>query len=439
MNSPVVAAPAASASEPIRTSTFALMVLALTITSASTMRAVFSPVQELAKINLGFSDLQISLVQGLAVSIPVVLFSLPIGRVIDSGNRKHLLVVMALAWSAGTLWTGFATGFYELFAARMLAGVGAMCAVPVAISMAADLSNPAGRGRALLSLSLGNMAGAAAAFALSGVVIASISSPVMASVGAMEPWRAVHVVFAVASFVLILPLFLIREPERREIGAQIHTALTPALREIWRRRRLIIPLFFGQVTVVMADTAAAIWAAPVLTRDYGLQPEDFAGWMGLVILLSGVFGSLIGGFAADAGQASCIRGGILLGAVVAALLSIPAAFFPIMPSTTGFALMLALFLACGAVTGLTTATAIAVLVPNEIRGVCLSMFMIVGGVVGFGLAPTLVTVISQLLGGEHLICYSLVTTTTATSFAAFIGFILAIQYLRKEDNSQSSS
>jgi MFS family permease len=143
---------------------------------------------------------------------------------------------------------------------------------------------------------------------------------------------------------------------------------------------------------------------------------------GLVILLSGILGSLIGGFAADAGHRSRMKRGILIGAVAAAVLSIPGAFFPLMPTATGFAVMLGLLALCGAVTGLVTATALAVLIPNEIRGVCLGAFMVVGSVIGLGIAPTMATGIADLLGGEAFLRYGLTITTAITSIIAAIGF-----------------
>ena len=83
----------------------------------------------------------------------------------------RILLVLGVTWTVGTLATAFVTDFYMLFVARMLASIGAMCAVPVAISIAADLGPPENRGRALLVLSLGNMAGVAAAFAFGGAAL----------------------------------------------------------------------------------------------------------------------------------------------------------------------------------------------------------------------------------------------------------------------------
>lgn len=274
-------------------------------------------------------------------------------------------------------------------------------------------------------LSLGQMTGAALAFALTGWLLGWFETH--GTLLSLAPWRVVHVAFAALGALLILPLMLLREPGRREFSRAPHTATRAALGAIWERRRFLAPLFLGQVTVVMADTASGIWASPVLMRDYGLHPEEFAGWMGLVVLLSGILGSLLGGFASDLGHARRIKGGLLGGAVVAALCSIPGALFPLMPTAAGFAVMLALLLTCGAATGLITATAIAVLVPNEIRGVCLGAFIVIGALVGLGLAPTLVTLVSSAMGGESFIRYALSAAVAATSVAALAGFARALR------------
>jgi MFS family permease len=150
-----------------------------------------------------------------------------------------------------------------------------------------------------------------------------------------------------------------------------------------------------------------------------------------VILGSGIIGSFIGGFAADRGQRSKSGGGILLGAVIAAWLSIPGACFALVPGTASFALLLALLLGCGAVTGLVASTAVAVLVPNEIRGLCLGAFIVFGAIIGLGVAPTLVTLVSTALGGEQTLRYALAISIGATSLLAALGFMMAMRAARQ--------
>lgn len=394
----------------------ALIALALAVAYCTGSRTLFSPLQELVAHDLHLGDFQLSLVQGLAASIPVALLSLPVGQLVDRANRIRLLAGLLVVSVLGTTLTGLVHSFWPLFFARMLAGAGATCALPVAISVVADLAAPERRGRALLGLSLGNMVGAAVAFGLAGVLLRWHGA------GA---WRAIHFDFAVFGLIVVLVLALLREPPRREVASHNGMPLRDAVAALWARRGLLLPLFIGQVTVVMADTAAGIWMAPVISRRFGQTPEQFAAWSGLVILVAGLAGSVIGAFAADLGQQRRWPGGLLGGAVVAAGLSVPAAFYPLMPNTQAFAWLLGLFLACGAVTGLVTATAIAVRLPNELRGVCLSAFMVVGGLIGFGVAPTLVSIVGGLLGGSAQLPVALASVGAVTSAVAFAGFLRA--------------
>jgi MFS family permease len=373
---------------------------------------------------MSLTDMQLSLVQGLAASIPIALLAIPIGRLVDRANRMRILLVLMGISVAGTLLTAAATGFEALFITRMLAGLGAVCAIPVAISIAADLSTVERRGRALLILSLGQAVGVALGFAAGGSLLAVVAHGATGWFG-LSPWRAVHVLFGLAALVLLLPLAALREPRRQEVGTTAHLDMAEVTRELWLRRGWLVPLFIGQVGVVMADVAAGIWAAPVLTRDHGLGPEQFAAWMGAAVLLPGILGSLIGGVAADLGQRSLRRGGILYGAIIAAAGAIPTALFPIVPSVEGFASVLSVFLLCGAITGLVTATVIACRIPNELRGVCLGLFIVVSAVIGTGIAPTAVTLVSDALGGESHLAAALAGTGAVISVFSFAAFVLA--------------
>lgn len=402
-----------------------LLLLSFTITVGLCLQGLFSPLQEAAKSEMGLSDRQLGLLQGVAVAVPLALLALPLGRLTDSGRRVPLLFALAAAWTAGTIGTAFAPEFWSLFAARMLAGLG-LLAIPVVISIGADLSTPETRGRSMFVLGVGKTIGQAAAFALGGAVFAWALSET--GVFGLTPWRAVHLVFGVASALLLIPLMTLKEPARHEVGlagAGGGQALGPAMRAIWERRAFLVPLYLGYAAVIMADVAAAVWAAPVLQRFYGQEPAEFAGWMGAVLLGSGVLGGLLGGVLADLGHRSKMRGGLMIGAVVAAALGVPAAAFSIMPSVPLFALALGALLLAGAVMGLITATAMALVIPNEIRGVCLAFLMIIGGVVGFGIAPTLVTFGSDALGGEQHLAQALAIVGVTTSALSVIAFGLA--------------
>jgi MFS family permease len=418
---------AAGAVSPIRRTVWrAVLLVALIVMAAGTVRLAFSPLQEAAKADLGLSDYQIGLVQGLAAALPMALIAIPLGWLTDHTRRTRLIFILGLTWTAGMIGTAFAQSFEALFVARMLAGLGSMSVVPVAISVLADLSLPQSRGRAMLFLSMGNTLGPALAFVVGGALFTAFAAGASLPGVQLSAWRETALVFGIASALLMLPQFFLREPARHEVEDSSNS-LNAMIRALWARRRFLVPLFVGQISVIMADAAAGVWAVPVLQRNLGQSAGTSAALVGGLLLFAGVIGPVIGGFVADRGHKSSVRGGILIGAVAASAIGVPAALFPLIGSVPAFTLVLFLLLASGAVTGLITATAIAVLIPNEERGVCLGAFMILGALIGLGLSPVLVSLGSQALGGEAHLAPALALVGVVTSILSLAGFVLAMR------------
>lgn len=408
---------------------WALLALGLAMGTAFDAMGSFSTVQEGAKADLLLSDGDLGLVQGVSAAIPLALFSIPLGILVDRTHRVRLLLALAALWTIGTLLTAVAQSVPLLFVGRMLTATGTTGGLTAALSIGADLCRPAERGRATLLVTLGQRIGIAAAFAIPGWLFGWLGAgggPGM--LAHIAPWRGVHYLLAIASALLFVPLLLLREPVRQEVAAGPHAPFGTIARELWSRRAFLIPLFAGQIAVVMADTAAVIWAAPVLSRSYGQHPGDFAGWMGLLILGTGIAGAVLGGFSADLGQKSTRRGGILLGAVIAAGIGIPAGLFPLSPSVPVFAAALGTLALCGTLTGIVVAVALTVLIPNELRGVCIGAFIAIAGVIGYGIAPLLVTGVSGLLGGEAHLSAALAIVDTAVGALSFAAFLLAMRH-----------
>jgi MFS family permease len=165
----------------------------------------------------------------------------------------------------------------------------------------------------------------------------------------------------------------------------------------------------------------------VLQRSYHLQPADFAGWLGAIVLVTGIFGAVIGGIVADWGQKSRIRGGLLIGAVVGSLVGVPSALFPIVPGVPGFAAAIGVLLLAGTVTGLVTSVVLTVWLPNELRGLAIGAFISIAGLIGFGVAPSLVTLVSSILGGEQHLNAALAIVGVIVSIVSVGGFFLAMR------------
>lgn len=405
-----------------------LLALALAMAIGFTMMGSFGTVQEGAKAELRLSDYTLSLVQGLSAALPLAVFSIPIGIWVDRHHRVRIMILLVATFVLGTLLTAFADSVWLLFVARMLTGIGTTGALTAALSLCADLCPPTQRGRALLIVNLGKSLGQALAFGLTGALFGLfVHGHAPAWLGGAAPWRGAHLALAVIGGLAAIPLLFLREPARHEVAASTHAPFRIVAGELWARRGFLLPLFMGQVSVVMADAAAAIWAAPVLSRSFGLQPDQFAGWMGPVIFVATLLGAVIGGLSADWGQKSGRRGGLLIAAIAAAAVGIPAALFPIAPSVPVFAVAFATLLLCGSVTGVVTSVALTVLIPNELRGLCIGAFIAIAGLIGFGIAPTLVAAASALFGGEAHLDKGLAMVGAITSMLSLLAFLIAMR------------
>jgi MFS family permease len=413
----------------------AIGLITLAVFTGTAARYVLSPIQELVKADLGLGDNQIALLQGMAIALPTALMSIPVGRLVDRTNRTRLLVALALLCALGSVLSALAQGFAAAFAARMLVGAAVVAAQPAALSLVSDLTEPHQRGRMITLISLGQAFGGTAAYMLAGVLLAWLPAlaPAGGALAGMAPWRLVQLAFAAAVAAASVAMLWMREPPRREDGGADSGAddgLGGALRALWGYRRLLLPLAGGMVSIGMADAAAAIWAVPILTRTFHQAPVDFGPWLGMVNLGSGVAGAVIGGLAADVGQRGRGQAGALLGAVLGAALSVPAALFAVMPTVGSFAVLLWLLLMSGACVNIAATSAVMVLLPNRLRGMCISALVAVIGLVAFGVAPLLVSVTASLWAHDGELAVPLATVGVVTSLAATAAFVRAMGVAR---------
>lgn len=277
----------------------------------------------------------------------------------------------------------------------------------------------------MLLLSIGAWGGAAAAFALGGSLFGYLSSHPGSGLLGLAPWWESHLLVGIGAAILVLTLFLIRESKRHEVE-RASVAIGPAMRAFWKRRNFLGSLFIGNFAGSLAEGAAALWIGSVLIRQYGLKPEEFGGWVGLVIAGSGIVGSVIGGFSADAAHKLKMRGGILLPAVIATAISIPASAYAIMPNVTGFAWVLFALLVGGSIVNLVNSAAIAVLIPNEERALSLAGLKIVGTLVGGLAVPPIIAAMTTIMHGPTGLGMALTWLGVVTGVISLIGYWFAM-------------
>ncbi len=160
---------------------------------------------------------------------------------------------------------------------------------------------------------------------LTGVVA---NEPV--ALGGLTPWRALYLVASAISAMLLI--FLASLSETNPAGTGTYSlSFKAAVLALSAHKRFLAPLLIAMMFTTIVFQAANVWSAPLLIRNHGLSPGAFAGWLSAIVLGTGIVGSLAGGQLAELRRQSAGRPGVLVPALVAACLSAPSPFMPLLP------------------------------------------------------------------------------------------------------------
>jgi MFS family permease len=107
-------------------------VLVLAYTFAFIDRSLLTLLVKPIRATLHISDLQLSLLSGLAFALFYTFLGIPIGRLVDYFSRCRIILAGAVTWSVMTSLCGLAGSFGQLFLARVGVGVGEATLSPAA-------------------------------------------------------------------------------------------------------------------------------------------------------------------------------------------------------------------------------------------------------------------------------------------------------------------
>lgn len=397
-----------------------MFLLVIASLAASYAQLTVNPIQEAMRVALGITDNQMALLQGPALALPMVVAAIPLGLIIDRYSRVRLLLIFAVSNLIGSVLTALAPTFGVLLAARGLVGLTAIAINPVTLSLIADLYEPTHRGRSTMLMGLSQTAGAAAAFALGGALLARANN-------AGSEWRSVMLWLTSPLIPVALAGLALREP-RRTGGIPPEFSIRAALETLWRFRQVITPLGLGVVLVEIALGAPLVWTAPAFSRTFALQPDRIGAIMAIVMLVSGIVGPLGGGFLAD----FCQRTGGSRRAMIAllglSLLSAPAGLFAIVPQVTSASVLLVIFMMLISGICVMGTTLFTIVIPGELRGLCMGLFAAATVLFSVGLAPVMVSALSGPIGGAAMIGTSLSVVCVMTCLAGAAAFAAGLRY-----------
>ncbi|MCT2531893.1 MFS transporter [SAR92 clade bacterium H231] len=350
-------------------------------------RFVLSLLLEPIKYDLQLNDSQLGLLTGIAFSLFYAIAGVPIARWADRGNRNTIISLTTALWSGMVALSALAGNFTQLLLARVGVAVGEAGCVPPALSLIADYFSREDRPRA--------------------TSIYFLSSPIALIIGYVGGgwlaenlgWRMTFVVVGLPGIALaMLVKFTLLEPRLQHKASE--AARIPSFKEVlttlWRQETFphIVTAF---LVAYLFGSGILIWLPAFLMRSYAMGPIEVGSWLALVSGVCGILGVYLGGWLATRyakGQESLhMRAASLCFSICGGLYVLAYIVTSKYMSLTCIAMLTFLgSLATGVIF-----SAIQSLVSGRLRSVAVSLVLLLANLVGAGLGPLAIGVLSDLL------------------------------------------
>jgi MFS family permease len=355
------------------------------------------------KRDIHIDDIQVSLLIGPTFALFFAALALPIGRMVDSVHRVRLAAAGVALWSMMTVLSGYANAFAVLFIARIGVAVGEAVLFPAANSLIADSFSPANRARPIGAYATAIYLGSGLAFVFGGAIIGLVGHgglPNLPLLSGRTTWQLVLIFVGAPGLLVALGLLVVREPKRRDMVLAHSGATTLPVRAVlsYVRQRLK-PFLFHSLSFsmfVVASYALSSWVPTHLTRTLGMARSEAGVWYGIAVMVAGITGITTATSYADRLNArGVLDGKFRIGAVISLVGGILAVASMWVTNPYVFIMTMGgVVMAISAGVGLGPA-ALQEIAPNELRGQSLAGYQLIATVLGAGLGPTMVAVLTQ--------------------------------------------
>lgn len=409
--------------------------LALCFAFSMVDRMVLSLLVTPLKASYGYSDVEISLLQGLAFTLFYITCGLPIGWLVDRYRRTSIISWCVLIWSAMTMGCAFTRDFLTLFLARAGVGVGEAGLAPSANSLISDYFPPDRLAKPVALYASGSLYGPALALIAGGPIIDYLLKLGSIDIFLLGSWPAWQLTFVIAGIPGILLAFIfrfIKEPPRHGRSAKSRGSVQETLVYLRKQRGFLIPHIAGASLTSLSLIAFLFWLPTFIVRVHGYSPGEAARIYGVVSLVTGLGGLAFASFAADILSRRGVRGSHILILIFlggAAVLPLIAAMCVPDPLVFFILIGLGIFLASPILS--LAPVALQIFVPNEKRGQVYALYLFASAGLGYALGPFITAFITErLLGDSNQIGLSLAITAGLFLPVAPLCFFLSLRQYR---------
>lgn len=382
-------------------------------------RQILAILQEDIRHELLLSDKQLGLLAGFAFAIFYATLGLPVARWADKGNRVNIIGISLALWSAMTAVCGLAQNFVQLLLARIGVGIGEAGSSPPSHSIIADLYPPEKRAGAMGIYSLGVVLGVAGGSMIGGTLAHYFG------------WRVAMFAVGVPGIFLavIIKLFVV-EP-RRGLSDPDHVPASrsamPSFGEGFRSlfaNRAAVHLVMGVTLTSLIGYGHTAFGPSFLIRTIGLDKLQIATIVAPVGAVCGTLSAVLGGWLANkAAERWGLHSQAWLVLVMKGVgLPLSFLFFASSDPWVGVPIYWASLILVNSYLGPTFAL-IQGLAPLRMRALWAAVTLLVINLIGLGLGPTLIGVISDALrpslGAPEALRWAMLTFAAATPWALF--------------------
>jgi MFS family permease len=413
---PAIAAPAAEAPWPSpRRAWYAVGIFGLALAINFLDRGILVLLIGPIKHDMQLSDTKASLLVGFAFVFFYLFLGMPIARLVDTKSRRLIIGSGIAIWSLMTAFCGLAQSFVQLFIARIGVGVGEACNGPATFSMMADLFPREKLPRAISVLNFGFVAGTGLALVLGGAVIHFVSNmgPIeLPLLGALRPWQITFLLVSLPGFLVAALFVTVPEPVRRGRIAGVAMKSIPVadvLRFMKDNRWAYGPMFLGLACNVVLHFGAAAWVPTFFIRTYGWTAARAGVLQGSIVICTAPFALMIGSALSEWFTRKGYADANMRVTLIAIVGSTPCAIlYPLMPTPELAVAILAAQWFFAMLSPGPQNAALQIITPNQMRGQVTALFLFVFNVIGFGVGPTVVALLTDyVFRGENMLRYSL--------------------------------
>ena len=392
--------------------TILLSMLVVVGVASNFERFIFSLVLEPIKSELLLSDSQLGLMTGIAFFAFYALAGVPIARWADNGDRSVITAGAVAICGLMISMCGMVTGFIQLLIVRAGVAVGEAAVVPAGQSLISDYFDRKERPRAMsiyisfytISMILG--------YLLGGWLVEQYG------------WRKTFIIIGAPNLIIaLIAKFLIKE-SRVKVKIRTNELSPPVMetfKQLWKQntfRQILILFCLGY----FFNAGIGQWLPTFLIRSYDMNMTEVGLWLALSFGLCGTLGILVGGYLASRFAANQERRQMQCLAIVVIGYGVTSAIAYLSANKDITLIFIALSAFLMMLNNGPIFAAIQSLVQERVRSVAVAITFMFGNLVGLGLGPLSLGVISDLLMpivAEESLRYALLAFCPGTLLMAF--------------------